>query len=176
VLGSEPSYADAQVVAIAWSESTLGYLHQLSCEDPLTGLASMAHLRSRLSELFRATARGAAEPRDSHALVVVDAPIEYTGPRLAGFRADVLSHALRITRLGEHARTVFSGSEVIGRVGLARVVVVAERDANLGKRLALLRRLVAGIDPDGSPIRVWVEGLPDTEGSAATLLDELARV
>ena len=53
VAGTDPSYEVVTALVTAWSETTLGYLHQLSCEDPLTGLASQAHLRSRLSELYR---------------------------------------------------------------------------------------------------------------------------
>ncbi len=53
VAGTDPAYEVVAALLTAWSETTLGYLHQLSCEDPLTGLASQAHLRSRLSELYR---------------------------------------------------------------------------------------------------------------------------
>ena len=38
---------------MAWSDATLEYLHDLSCEDPLTGLASLAHVRTRLDEIYR---------------------------------------------------------------------------------------------------------------------------
>src|SRR3546814_12395233 len=65
---SEPAFADVRALSMAWSESTLAYLHQLSCEDPLTGLASLAHIRSRLSELYR----GARAADETHALVVLD--------------------------------------------------------------------------------------------------------
>ena len=57
VLGTEPAFTDACAVALGWSEATLAYLHQLSCADPLTGLASMAHLRGRLTELYRGDRR-----------------------------------------------------------------------------------------------------------------------
>ena len=60
VLGTEPAFTDACAVALGWSEATLAYLHQLSCADPLTGLASMAHLRGRLTELYRGDTRGPA--------------------------------------------------------------------------------------------------------------------
>ena len=78
VLGTEPAFTDACAVALGWSEATLAYLHQLSCADPLTGLASMAHLRGRLTELYRGDARGPAPLRDRYALVVVEA----AAPRL----------------------------------------------------------------------------------------------
>jgi hypothetical protein len=73
VLDTEPAYADACALALGWSEATLAYLHQLSCADPLTGLASTAHLRGRLTELYRGGTRGPAPLRDRFALVVVEA-------------------------------------------------------------------------------------------------------
>ena len=58
VQGGEPDFRALRALCIAWSEETLGYLHQLSCEDPLTGLASLAHLRARLSEVYRGAEQG----------------------------------------------------------------------------------------------------------------------
>lgn len=54
VLGGESDFRAVRVVSLAWGEGTLGYLHQLSCEDPLAGLASLAHLRARIAEVYRA--------------------------------------------------------------------------------------------------------------------------
>ena len=57
-----PGVRRAGALSTAWSEATLGYLHRLSCDDPLTGLASLPHLRSRLSELYRARERSPERP------------------------------------------------------------------------------------------------------------------
>jgi hypothetical protein len=169
VRGSAPDFADTQALTVAWSEAMLGYLNGLSCEDPLTGLASLAHLRSRISELYRG--EGPGNPaRDSHALVVVAAP---AWPDAASARDDVLTRAMYVAQLGEVARTVFPGSETIGHVGPARVVVLAGRDDRIGRRVGLLRRML-----DGGAVphtRVWIEGLPDTDAAAGVLLDELTR-
>jgi len=67
---------------------------------------------------------------------------------------------------------VFSGAESIGRMGTNRIVVVVERDAQLGRRVAIIRKMLGMAD---YPIRVWIEGLPSTDAGAANLLDELAR-
>src|SRR5262245_37308359 len=48
VLGRAPDFEAAEALSVAWSDATLEYLHDLSCEDPLTGLASLAHVRTRL--------------------------------------------------------------------------------------------------------------------------------
>lgn len=159
VLGTEPGYAETRALATAWSDTMLGFLNDLSCDDPLTGLATRAHLRSRISETYRAGLH------EAHALVVVAAP---------PWPDDVLTRAMHDAQIGDTARTVFAGAETIGHVGPGRVVVLADRDGRIGRRVGLLRRMLDG----GSPprIRVWIEGLPGSDDAAGRLLDELTRV
>lgn len=172
VTGREPSYDDTRALATAWSETMLAFLHHVSCEEPLTGLASLAHVRSRLSELHRrAGTAGGPGVRDGHALVLVELPREPDAPPEAD---DAWRRSLRLARIGELARTVFPGGETIGRLGLRRVVVVAERDDRLGRRVALLRELAGSVGGRGGA-RVWIEGVPGTDDATAALLDELAR-
>jgi hypothetical protein len=154
----DPSFEELRALSVAWSEATLAYLHGLSCADPLTGLASMAHLRERLAELYRDAQLDAR----AHALVVAEVRRDA--------ELDQLATARRLTLVGHAARTVFQGPEAIGKVGTARVVVVAERDDVLGQRVSLLRRMT-----EDRADRVWIEGLPDSDASAVHLLDELAR-
>lgn len=168
VLGCDPTFADVRAISMAWSESTLGYLHQLSCDDPLTGLASLAHIRSRLAELYRGEVHTGTGPRDTHALVIADLP--HDGPEHSD--GDSISRALRLVRIGEAARTVFTGTETIGRLGTNRVVVLVERDNHLGRRVAIMRTM---LDLTELHTRVWIEGLPSADHGAAYLLDELAR-
>jgi hypothetical protein len=170
VLGAEPAYTDACAVALGWSESTLGYLHQLSCADPLTGLASMAHLRGRLMEMYRGDARGPAL-RDSYALVVVEA----SSPRLAGLTDEVFGADLRMSRIGESVRSVFSGAETICRIGPRRIVVLTARNDGMSRRTTLLRRLLDVGEAGQGGVRIWVESLPSANESVASLLDELSR-
>lgn len=165
VTDSEPTFGDVRSLAMTWSETTLGYLHALSCEEPLTGLASLAHVRSRLSEQRRQGERGGELPlQESHALVVVH--LDDRGP------IDRWTRSLRLASLGEAARSVFNGSETIGRLGHSSLVVIGTRDDRLARRVSLLRTLVESISPGA---RVWIEGLPATDDSTAALLDELAR-
>ncbi len=176
VLGTDPAYDDVRAVGRAWSDATLTHLHQLACEDPLTGLASLAHVRSRLSELYRGELRGLGHVRDTHALVVAELPSSRLEDSASGAEErQALTRAMRLTDLGEAARTVFSGPETIGRLGPDRVVVVAQRDDNLGQRVALMRRMARTLYGGDLGVRVWIEGLPSTDGVAALLLDELAR-
>lgn len=175
VRGSEPTYDEVLALGCAWSDATLGYLHQLSCEDPMTGLASLAHLRSRLSEVYRGGISEGEIVGRSYALVVAEVAV--TGPTGQGRppeRADMLSRALLVTKLGASTRSVFAGHETIGRLGSTRIAVLARRDSRLGKRVALLRRMLLTLAA-GRAARVWIEGLPPTDEAAAALLDELAR-
>jgi len=162
----DPPYDAVSALVTAWSETTLGYLHQLSCDDPLTGLASQAHLRSRLSELYRL-----GEDVSGHALVVVALPLGDDPSDEAG---DHFTRAMRIARAGELARTVFARDETIARIGMHRVGILCRRDEVLGRRARVLATLLDGSPEDG-PLRLWIEGLPGTDHLAGSLLDELAR-
>lgn len=160
VTGRDPTFAESHSLAVAWSEATLGYLHSLSCADPLTGLATHAHVRERISELYRdSRAR-------RHALVITDAHL----PNPRQHDVDTFAVARRMTLLGETARTVFSSAAAIGQIGHNRLIVVVPRDESLGSRVSLLKRMV-----EDTADRIWIEGLPDTDVGAGYLLDELAR-
>jgi hypothetical protein len=172
VLHTEPAFTDACAVSLGWSEATLAYLHQLSCADPLTGLASMAHLRGRLTELYRGDARGLAPLRDRYALVVVEA----AAPRLSGIADEVFGVDLRMSRIGESARSVFSADETVCRVGPRRIVVLAARDQDLARRMSVLRSLLEVGERAHGGLRIWSESLPFVADQASSLLDELCGV
>ena len=152
--GTDPRYATSGRSPVAWSEATLGYLHQLSCEDPLTGLASLAHLRSRSPSSTAAGRR--RRRRATHALVVVDRRPPWPGARA---RRDAADPAMRAAQLGETARTVFAGGETIGRVGAGPRRRPRRPRRPAGRRVELLRRMLDGTRATRRP-RVWIEGLP----------------
>ncbi|HEX6246855.1 MAG TPA: hypothetical protein VFZ64_03200 [Nocardioidaceae bacterium] len=171
VLGTEPDVASVEALSVAWSEATLEFLHELSCEDPLTGMASFAHLRSRVMEVYRdADQRGDAVPA-THGLVVVD----LTATDLRRPSDHRFTRALRLVQVAETMRAVFAGGETIARVGPDRAVVLVRRLSQLGSSVALLRELLGDLDLTGTDARVWIEGLPARPDSATRLLDELAR-
>jgi hypothetical protein len=180
VQGGEPDFRALRALCVAWSEETLGYLHQLSCEDPLTGLASLAHVRARLSEVYRSAEQGERSTNTSHALVVVDVPLLAQRSSVEGGRTGFegsagFESALWLARLADYARLVFPGGETIGQASPSRLVVVAERGDLLAPRVGLLRGLVEDMDPRGERARVWIEGLPPSDDGAGLLLDEIAR-
>lgn len=165
VRGEAPAYAAARALAAAWGEATLGYLHAVSCEDPLTGLASLAHLRTVVTDLRRG-----GPAHQTHALVVVATGAGPDSARLG----EPLARAMADAQLGATVRGVFPGSETIGHIAPGRLVVLALRDELLLRRFDLLLRMIDAGDPPRP--RAWIEGLPADDEAVAALLDELARV
>ena len=166
-VGRGPSDSEIRALSVAWSEETLGYLHQISCEDPLTGVSSLSHVRARLAEVYRGEERRGNSASVTHALVVIEELGEDSEDQN-------FERALNLSRLADTVRIVFQGSETIGRVGNKRLIVLAKRRVALGKQVALLERLIRE-RMVGSSCRVWIEGLPSNDHAAARVLDELAR-
>lgn len=182
---AEPDYEAVRALCQAWTEVSLRYLHGLSCDDPLSGLASLPHLRSRLDEIYREAEWRGAPISTERALVVVEA-------YRAGTRADDGSvglggdhsvarrfgSALRMAEVADALRTVFSGGETVARVGVHRAVAVVRRHPDLAAQVESLRQFLrsrSAARPDAGEQRVWIEGLPASHDSASMLLDELAR-
>jgi hypothetical protein len=181
----EPDYEVVRALCVAWTEVSLRYLHGLSCDDPLTGLASLPHLRSRLDEVYRDADRRGARVSAERALVVVEAgqPSRRPDSGLAGHRSVDQSvarfgSALRMAEVSDALRAVFSGGETLARAGVRRAVALVRRHAELAAQVESLRQLLKSrsvTSLDGGEQRVWIEGLPSSSDSASLLLDELAR-
>ncbi|MFL6159291.1 MAG: hypothetical protein ACJ72D_24665 [Marmoricola sp.] len=170
VVGREPDFGSTRALGIAWSDETLGYLHEVSCENPLTGLATLAHLRGRLAEIQRGAESRGTGGESSHALVVVDVPelaLTDHDQRLGG--------ALVMAQVASQVRLVFEGEESIGEASPSRLLVIVERTERLGNRVSTLRDLLAEVTPPDSVVRLWIEGLPTNAAATSALLDELAR-
>lgn len=165
VCGTAPRHEATAALAIAWSESTLGYLHQVSCVDPVTGLASQIHLRTTISDIY---ATGA----DASAWALVLAELR---PRSPGVSMAGLDSAMALAEAGRAAKTVFVNGETVGRLGKHCLAVLARRDDRLGARAGLLRRLLDNSKDTSRDTRVWIEGLPENDTVAALLLDDLSR-
>lgn len=170
---TEPEFAAVRALSQSWSDSSLSYLHSLSCDDPLTGLSSMAHLRSRLNEIYREAELTGRSVTATHALVVVEAPI---GP--GGTPVD---RELRLVDVAECLRIVYCGGETLGRIGTSRAVALVSRDEGLAEQVGTVRALIGAWRRDEDEFdelplaRVWIEGLPASIAWSARLLDELAR-
>ncbi|MFL6135562.1 MAG: hypothetical protein ACJ72A_22350 [Nocardioidaceae bacterium] len=170
VCRTPPDFEATEAMSVAWSEATLEYLHALSCEDPLTGLASLAHVRTRLDEIFREAELTDVPVSRSHALVVVE--LRLRGPQAPGHQ---FTRALRLVQVTEAMRAVYSGGQTLGRLGLNRAVALVTRTVDLGMSVASLREFIDDLELGATDVRVWIEGLPASADSATRLLDELAR-
>lgn len=163
--GRSPSFEEMRALALAWSEESLSYVHRLSCEDPLTGLAGSAHLRARLTEVYRGAHVRGEDPSRRYALVVID--------MMSPAFADPFNQALWWVRLSESVRESFPGEETMCSVGRDLLVLLVERTDDLGARITDLRLGLGDALPEGG--RLWIEGLPREIETAACVLDELLR-
>jgi hypothetical protein len=171
--GTEPAFDAVRALSQSWSESSLTYLHSLSCDDPLTGLSSMPHLRSRLNEIYREAELTGRTVSASHALVVVEAPAPPGGTPV--------DRELRLVDVAECMRIVYCGGETLGRIGTTRAAALVARDEGLPEQVETVRTLVGAWRREGDELdeypmaRAWIEGLPASVEWAGRLLDELAR-
>jgi GGDEF domain-containing protein len=153
-----------RAVSLAWTDVACGDLAETAAVDPLSGLASVRYLRTRLAEVYRfARAHGRAAGEE-HALVVLALDVR-DWRRVAP-----------LTIAGEAAGVVFDAGESIAVVGRGTVVVLAPR-GGLAERAAVLRRLLgrrlaAAEGLVGTP-SVRIARLPATHDGACALLERL---
>lgn len=167
----EPAFPAVRAVSCGWADSSLEYMHGLSCEDPLTGLATTAHLRTRLAELYRAAECGETSVERSHALVVVElAEAGSIDPR-----RETIDRALRFVDIVDAVHSVYPCGETVARVGARRAATLVRREEALGDRVGLLRQLLADWGIAAHSHRVWIEGLPGSNDHVGRVLDDLAR-
>lgn len=165
----DPTFAATEALSLAWSEQTLAFLADVSCEDPLTGLASGAHLRARVAEIYREAAASGWGVRSTHALLVVDVSRQAAG---AG-QPDPFDEALRVAGAAEVVRDSFTGGETLARIGRDKVVALVRRDDELGRAVPQLREALEDARIAARP-RLWIEGMPDDVGAAVKVLAGLS--
>lgn len=149
----EPPMRCVRALAEGWAESGVFGTAGITCEDPLTGLATAPYLRTRVAELYR----GRRPPREAYGLVVVD---------LAA-RLDPWKRIAWTIVIGHALRRVFPGEETLTLLGTGRVAALVPLRPELELVTARLRRDVAA----RHSARVWLERLPDDAIHASRLLD-----
>ncbi|MGH3359252.1 MAG: hypothetical protein ACRDO7_10650 [Nocardioidaceae bacterium] len=168
---ADPPFDVTRTLTMAWTESSLQYLHAMSCEDPLTGLASLPHLRSGLHEVYRLCERTGTQPNDRWALVVAEVGRgEHPVLPLWG--------GLAMLDVAEALRAAFDDRVTVGRAGRHRVLAIVRRDPTLPIAVSAVQELLASQGAgsgSAEAARLWIEGLPTTSSGASRLLDELAR-
>lgn len=164
--GQEPSFAATRAAVLAWAEWALVLHADVSCEDPLTSLATTAYVRSRLAEIYRGAERDGHRVAEKSALVVVELPRGHTGHEL--------EQSLRALDVAEALRAVFAGDETVAQVSPRRFAALVGRERADVLTMSLLRILLDRALGDGLHPRLWVEELPPSADGVARVLAGLS--
>jgi hypothetical protein len=157
-----------RALAAGWAEVACEPATTGVCEDPLTGLATPAYLRTRLAEVYREAAWTRVRVASGHVLVVVAVDPAEGLP---------LVTTSRLLLVGAGLRDTFSGGETVAGAGPTHAVALGRRERSLAAKVAALSELLADrLRRVGSPpARVWIESLPPELTAAYQLLTDLAR-
>jgi hypothetical protein len=158
--GDPPLYLVSSL-AEGWAEAGLARLSEASCEDPLTGLATLPYLRTRLGEVYRAAQHAGTRPAESHRLVVVELP-RRPDPWKRMALAIVIAHELR---------AAFPGGQTLSLAGPGLVIVLVGACPEFSFLTAGLRRAMGTMHG----VRIRLAKLPARHEEALRLLDGLAR-
>lgn len=159
-----------RATALGWGDVVSAQAAECAADNPLTGLATAAYLRTRLREVYaeeRTTGR-----RGQHVLV----PAGLDLSRVSGW-----SRVVAMTLLADALREVFDAGQTVASIGPATACVLLRRDETLGRAVANLRLLTAdrlAVDPHVAPtgpVRIRVEELPGTWEEAVALITRLGR-
>src|SRR5215212_8815409 len=150
--GQEPSFAATRAAVLAWAEWALVLHADVSCEDPLTSLATTAYVRSRLAEIYRGAERDGRRVAEQSALVVVELPRAYAGHEI--------EQSLRALDVAEAMRAVFAGDETVARMSPRRFAALVGRERTDVLTMRLLRILLERALGEQLQPRLWVEELP----------------
>jgi hypothetical protein len=155
----EPPVRLISSLAEGWADAGLD--PQASCEDPLTGLATLPYLRTRLGEVYReARSRGTC-PQDTHRLLVVELPSP----------ADPWDRIASAITAGQDLRAAFPGGETLALRRPSPAIALVTDRPGLPLRFAALRRGVR----TALGARASMVPLPGRPEEADRLLDGLAR-
>lgn len=150
----------------AWSEAFIGGMIAPSCNDSLTGLATVDFLRGRLSEVYRHCAALDMMPGAAYALVAIHALAPSSSPFIR------MTDRIRIART---LRTHFPGGETIAMSDNGTALVLTSAGPDLDRRIDVI---VATLRSEGSPggePTASVSALPEHQGDLADRLDTLTR-
>jgi hypothetical protein len=164
--GQEPSFEATRVAVLAWAEWALVLHADVSCEDPLTSLATAAYLRSRIAEVYRGAERDGHRVADRNVIVVVELPPRHTGHEI--------EHSLRALDVAEAMRAVFAGDETVAQISPRRFVALVGRERADVLSMSLLRILLERVLGSQLHPRLWVEELPASADGVARVLAGLS--
>ncbi len=162
----EPAFAAVRAAALAWVEEAQLRHVDVSCEHPLTSLATIAHVRSRLGDVYRAAEQAGTRAADTHTLVVVELPHTDHG--------NELEESLHALEVAEMMRTVFPGDEILAQMSTRRFAALAARERADSMTVRLLAMLVERTLGHLGNARLWVEQLPRAPEGVPVLLAALS--
>jgi len=148
-------------IAEGWAEESVSQFAHVGCEDPLSGLATLSYLRTRLAEVYREAEQGGTSPADTHRLLVVGLPR----------RPDPWRRLALPILVGRDLRAAFPGGETLSLAKPGPAIALVPVRSDLPLRYARLRRNIQAAF--GTQIRMTP--LPGRLTEALRLVDELAR-
>jgi len=146
--GRVPAYEAIREAALAWADATSWQQLGRSCEDPLTSLTTVTHLRTRLDELYRGAEHDGTSLDQTHALVVVE-----LSPLVQGNSLEASIDALDVA---EQMRTAFGADETLTQTARRRFVALVRADRADPTTVGLLGHLVRRALPSSSGPRLRV--------------------
>jgi hypothetical protein len=159
--GGEPPGELVRPLAEGWAEAGLARMSEGTCEDPLTGLATMPYLRTRLGEVYREARQAGSCAADSHRLLVADLP----------HRLDPWDRLSVILLVSNDLRAAFPGGETLSLAASGRAIALVRAVPELPFRATGLRRSLTAAH--GTRLRLLKP--PAQHEEALRLLDGLAR-
>jgi len=148
-------------IAEGWAEESVSQFAHVGCEDPLSGLATLSYLRTRLAEVYREAEQGGTSPAETHRLLVVGLPR----------RPDPWRRLALPILVGRDLRAAFPGGETLSLAKPGPAIALVPARSDLPLRYARLRRNIQ--TAFGTQIRMTP--LPGRLTEALRLVDELAR-
>jgi hypothetical protein len=163
VLHGEPPRPARRAVSADPGDPPLHLVCHLAdgCEDPLSGLATVPYLRTRLAEVYREAAETGTSPAQTHRLLVVGFP----------HRPDPWRRMALAILVGHDLRATFPGGETLSLArhnGPGPAIALVRAHTDLPLRYARLRRSVQATL--GAQIRM--NRLPPALGEALRLVDD----
>ncbi|WP_433265360.1 GGDEF domain-containing protein [Actinosynnema sp. CS-041913] len=158
-----------RATALGWGDVLTDQAASCAADNPLTGLATGAYLRTRLREVY---AEARTSGRQDHLLVLVSLDLT----RTSGW-----SRVVAMTLLADALREVFDSGQTVASVGPSVAAVLVKKDVRLHRAVLNLRLLTAdrlAVDPHvapAGPVKVWLEPLPATYEEAIELITSLGR-
>ena len=156
----DPALRFVGAIAEGWAEESVSQFARSGCEDPLSGMATLPYLRTRLAEVYREAEQRGTSPAETHRLLVVGLPR----------RPDPWRRLVLPILVGRDLRAAFPGGETLAlaKPGPAIALVPARRDLPL--RYARLRRNIQA----AFGTQICMTPLPGRLTEALRLVDELA--